>query len=197
MKTLVSYLAIIIAFSMIAVQAEAQTAYYIKSEKITVAGSSSLHDWVSDVTKVEWSGILKMENGKILEVSKVQVKIPVTSIKSNNSRLMDNKTYEAFNSDKNPTISYQMSGATLSGDLIKATGTLSMAGASKAISLNVKSRVLPGGDVQLTGSYTLNMRDYKMAPPTAMMGTIKVGEEVTVNFDLMLSPGQNLSNVKK
>ncbi len=182
---------------MIIGQAEAQTSYYIKSEKITVAGSSSLHDWVSEVTKVEWSGILKMENGKLLEVSKVQVKIPVTSIKSDNGRIMDNKTYDAFNSDKYPTISYQMAEATLSGDLIKATGTLSMAGASKVISLNVKSRVLSGGDVQLTGSYTLNMRDYKMAPPTAVMGTIKVGEEVTVNFDLMLSPGQDISKIKK
>jgi hypothetical protein len=37
------------------------------------------------------------------------------------------------------------------------------------------------------------MRDYKMTPPTAVMGTIKVGEEVTINFDLTLSPGQGIS----
>ncbi|MEP2668496.1 MAG: YceI family protein [Cyclobacteriaceae bacterium] len=193
MKKLVIFLASTIAFSIFIHAAEAQTSYHIKSEKVTVAGSSSLHDWVSEVTKVEWSGMLKVENGKLVEVSKVYVRIPVTSIKSDNGRIMDGKTYDAFNSEKYPTITYQMSEATLSGDVIKATGTLSMAGATKVISLDVKSSVLSTGDVQMTGSYTLNMRDYKMTPPTAVMGTIKVGEEVTINFGLTLSPGQGIS----
>ncbi len=197
MKTLVSYLAVIIAFSMIAGQAEAQTSYNIKSEKITVAGSSSLHDWVSEVTKVEWSGVMKVENRKLIEISKVYVRIPVTAIKSDKGRIMDNKTYEAFDDKKHPTISYQMSGATISGDVIKATGTLSMAGASKPIEMDVKYKMMTNGDVQLIGSYTMNMRDYKMEPPTAVMGTIRVGEEITVNFDLMVSPGKDISQTKK
>lgn len=172
---------------------QAQTPYHLKSEKITIAGSSSLHDWVSEVTTVEWSGSLKLVDGQLTDVASVRVKIPVTSIKSDNGRIMDGKTYDAFNSEKYPTITYQMSEATLSGDVIKATGTLTMAGASKVISLDVKASVISAGDVQLTGSYTLNMRDYKMTPPTAVMGTIKVGEEVTINFDLTLSPGQGIS----
>jgi polyisoprenoid-binding protein YceI len=193
MKTPIISLLLIITNLMVIDPVQAQTPYHIKSEKITVAGSSSLHDWVSDVTKVEWSGSLKLTDGKLMEVVSVRVKIPVTSIKSDNGRIMDGKTYDAFNSEKYPTITYQMSEATLTGDVIKATGTLSMAGASKVISLDVKSIVLSTGDVQLTGSYTLNMRDYKMTPPTAVMGTIKVGEEVTINFDLTLSPGQGIS----
>ncbi|MBX2942870.1 MAG: YceI family protein [Cyclobacteriaceae bacterium] len=197
MKTLVSYLAFIFAFAIIIDRAEAQTSYNIKSEKITVAGSSSLHDWVSEVTKVEWSGVMKVENRKLVEVSKAHIKIPVIAIKSDKGRIMDNKTYEAFNDKKYPTISYQMSGATLSGDVIKATGILSMAGASRSIEMNVKYKMMTNEDIQLIGSYTLNMKDYKMEPPTAVMGTIKVGEEVTVSFDLMLSPGQDISQIKK
>jgi hypothetical protein len=34
------------------------------------------------------------------------------------------------------------------------------------------------------------MKDYKMDPPTAVMGTIKVGPEVTVNFDLTVTPSK-------
>lgn len=188
MKMLVGYLTFIIAFA-INIHAEAQTSYYIKSEKITVAGSSNLHDWVSEVTDMEWSGLMKVENRKLTGVSKVYVKIPVTAIKSDKGRIMNNKTYEAFNDKKYPTISYQMSGATVSGDVIKATGTLSMAGTSKPIEMDVKYKTMTNGDIQLIGSYTINMKDYKMDPPTAVMGTIRVGEEVTVNFDLMLSPG--------
>ncbi|MCB0493622.1 MAG: YceI family protein [Cyclobacteriaceae bacterium] len=193
MKKPIISLLLIITFLMVIDPVQAQTPYHIKSEKITVAGSSSLHDWVSEVTTVEWSGSLKLVDGQLTDVASVRVKIPVTSIKSDNGRIMDGKTYDAFNSEKYPTITYQMSEATLSGDVIKATGTLTMAGASKVISLDVKASVISAGDVQLTGSYTLNMRDYKMTPPTAVMGTIKVGEEVTINFDLTLSPGQGIS----
>jgi hypothetical protein len=42
-------------------------------------------------------------------------------------------------------------------------------------------------DIKFSGSYTLKMTDFKMSPPTAMMGTIKVGNEVTIKFDLTLS----------
>ncbi|MEZ4944926.1 MAG: YceI family protein [Cyclobacteriaceae bacterium] len=193
MKKPIISLLLIITFLMVIDPVQAQTPYHLKSEKITIAGSSSLHDWVSEVTTVEWSGSLKLVDGQLTDVASVRVKIPVTSIKSDNGRIMDGKTYDAFNSEKYPTITYQMSEATLSGDVIKATGTLTMAGASKVISLDVKASVISAGDVQLTGSYTLNMRDYKMTPPTAVMGTIKVGEEVTINFDLTLSPGQGIS----
>ena len=191
MKTL-THLMLAVAFLMSAGQAGAQTPYHLKSKKITVAGTSSLHDWKSEVTQAEWSGLLTMEDGRLTEVANVRVKIPVASIKSDNGRIMDNKTYGAFNSEKHPIITYQMLGATVGANVINARGTLSMAGAAKVVSFNVGTRVLSNGDVQLTGAYTLNMRDYKMEPPTAVMGTIKVGEEVTVNFDLVLAPGKGL-----
>jgi hypothetical protein len=50
---------------------------------------------------------------------------------------------------------------------------------------------LANGDVQIIGSRKLNMKDFNMVPPTAMMGTIKVGEEVTVNFNLTLTNSSN------
>ena len=169
----------------------AQTPYYLKSDKVTVSGTSTLHDWVSEVTKVEWSGNLLLEDNKIKEVSGVKVRIPVKSIKSEKGRIMDSKTYEAFDSDKNPFIIYTLSAAKVSGSTtdftINSTGTLSMAGTSRTIEMPVKAKVFGNGDVQLKGSYKMNLRDFKMEPPTAIMGTIKVGEELTIDFDLTIS----------
>ena len=157
----------------------AQTPYYLKSDKVTVSGTSTLHDWVSEVTKVEWSGNLLLEDNKIKEVSGVKVRIPVKSIKSEKGRIMDSKTYEAFDSDKNPFIIYTLSAAKVSGSTtdftINSTGTLSMAGTSRTIEMPVKAKVFGNGDVQLKGSYKMNLRDFKMEHPTAIMGTIKVG----------------------
>ena len=189
-------IAISFCFVILVGNLEAQVPYYLKTSKMTVAGTSTLHDWVSDVTKMEWTGQLLVENNVISKVSSARVSIPVASIKSTKGKMMDSKTWEAFNYEKNPNIVFQLSGAVVNPNQIQATGTLSMAGASKPIQLTVKTKMLSNGEVQLTGSYKLNMKDYKMETPTAMMGTIKVGEEITVEFDLTISANNALSNSK-
>ena len=34
------------------------------------------------------------------------------------------------------------------------------------------------------GELTLKMSDYEISPPTALMGTIKTGDEVTIRFSI-------------
>lgn len=198
MKKLINKVTIFCFFLGSVASVNGQTAYYLKSDKVTVSGTSTLHDWVSEVTKVEWNGNFVVEGNKIVEVSGVKVRIPVTSIKSEKGRIMDSKTYEAFDSDKNPFVTYTLSAAKIAGTstdfTINSTGTLSMAGASRTIEMPVKAKMLSNGDIQLKGSHKMNMRDYKMEPPTAIMGTIKVGEELTIDFDLTLSTNKTLSN---
>ena len=167
---------------------QAQKSYTIKSHKVSVDGTSTLHDWSSEVTKVDWSGQLTVEGTSVKAVQNVTVIIPVTSIKSEKGGMMDDKTYEAFNHEKNPNISFKLTSATVTGANIKANGTLTMAGVTKPIVMNVEAKVLADGSVRLTGSQPLNMKDYKMIPPKAVMGTIKVGEKVTFLFDLTLTP---------
>lgn len=174
----------------------AQTAYSVKEYKITVQGSSTLHEWESDVTKAEANATITLQSNQLTDIKNVTVKIPVTSIKSTKGKMMDSKTYEAFNADKNPSIQYKLTSAKITasgaGYTLVANGTLTMAGTSKPIELTAKGKVLANGDVQITGSKKLNMKDFNMEPPTAMMGTIKVGEEVTVNFNLTLTNSSNL-----
>jgi polyisoprenoid-binding protein YceI len=173
----------------------AQAPYIAKQAKMTVSGTSTLHEWESEVTKVEWTGTLKVTGNTLTEVKDVLVKIPVTSIKSTKGKIMDNKTYEAFNHEKYPTIQYKLTSAKVTGAgsdyTITATGNLSMAGATKPIEMVVKAKVQPNGEVILTASKKLNMKDFSMETPTAMMGTIKVGEEVTVAFQLTLNTNDN------
>jgi hypothetical protein len=54
----------------------------------------------------------------------------------------------------------------------------------------LKYKILPNGDLQFSASKKIKMTEYKMEPPTAMMGTIKVGDEVTVNFDITVTPNK-------
>jgi polyisoprenoid-binding protein YceI len=183
------FLLLTILSLLLVTTAYGQTPSKLKAHKVTVDGTSSLHDWTSEATKVEWKGVVTVEGNKVKEIKDVTFTIPVKSIKSEKGKTMDNKTYEAFKSDKFPNVIYKLSQS--SGDaLIKATGTLTMAGATQTVTLDVNTKVLASGDVQFTGKQTLNMKDYKMDPPTAVMGTIKVGPEVTVNFDLTVTPSK-------
>lgn len=173
-----------------------QTAYKIKANKLNIAGTSSLHDWVSDATQLEWSGSFDVQDKKVVQVKDVRVKIPVKSIKSEKGSTMDEKTYEAFKSEKNPNITYVFQSAKISGSgpdfVLETIGALQMAGATKNIDMTVKAKVLANGDIQLTGSRKINMTEFGMKPPTAVLGTIKVGPEVTVNFDLTVTPTKQL-----
>jgi polyisoprenoid-binding protein YceI len=153
---------------------------------MTIDGTSSLHEWTSDVTKLEWAGSILVEGNAVKTIKDAIITIPVVSIKSTKGKTMDNKTYDAFNSDKNPAIIFKLTSITVTGTNVQATGSLTMNGNSNAIAMNLTAKVLPGGEVQITGTQKLNMRDFKMTPPKAMMGTIKVGEEATVKYDLTL-----------
>ncbi|HEV8515870.1 MAG TPA: YceI family protein, partial [Cyclobacteriaceae bacterium] len=69
-----------------------------------------------------------------------------------------------------------------------AVGNLTMAGETKPVTLEASGKLLPNGDIQIELSKTLNMTEYKMIPPTAMLGAIKVGEVVTVKLNIVLTP---------
>ncbi len=166
--------------------------FSLKSVNATISGTSTLHDWVSKVTVMEGKGSFQIRDNVLASIKDVEVKIRVTGIKSEEGNKMDNKTYEAFNSDKYPSIIYSFSNAVVNINdahivSIGTTGNLAMAGASKAVSLLASGKELPNGDLQLTVSKTIKMTDFNMEPPVMFLGTIKVGDEITVSFDFILS----------
>jgi polyisoprenoid-binding protein YceI len=164
---------------------KAQTLTIIpQSAAINIHGTSNLHDWDMKVTKV--TGDLVVNSSK--QITALVVKIPVTSIKSGKG-IMDNKTYDAFDAPKNPNIVFQLIEAsavkiTDKDAEITATGNLTMAGETRKISFKIIGKTTKTGDYQLKGSVPLKMTDFKMKPPTAMMGAMKTGDGVTIKFDV-------------
>ena len=165
----------------------------VKNYKMTVQGTSSLHDWESNVEKLECKGSIVVA-GNGLDIKDIVVKVPVASIKSTKGKMMDNKTYDAFNHKQNPNIIFTMTGKKVneSNLTIDVKGTVSMAGTTKPITLVLNYKVLANGEIQITGSKKIILADFKMKPPTAMMGTIKVGDEVVVGFDITLSTNNTI-----
>ncbi len=169
----------------------AQVAFTLKPTKAVIKGSSSLHDWESAITQMEGKGSFETKDDALVAVKDVVIKIAVKGIKSTEGKKMDNKTYETFNADKNPYITYTLSNAVVKVNAsnvvtMEAPGKLTMAGNTQSTPLSATGKKLPNGDLQLSFSKKLKMTDFKMEPPVMLLGTIKVGDEITVEFDFVL-----------
>jgi polyisoprenoid-binding protein YceI len=156
------------------------------NSELSVSGTSTLHDWT--IVAEELSGKAKFEitDGTLLSVSELSIKVKTTEIKSGKSG-MDNNTFKALKSDKHPYITFALSaaGATKSGSkyVIKSAGNLSVAGVTKPVVFTATC-VLNANSVGCEGSYAMKMTDFDVEPPTAMFGTIKTGNEITIDFNV-------------
>ena len=166
----------------------------VRHYDVVVIGTSNLHDWESKVEQIECTAAFILLNNTLSDVKDVVVKIPVKSIRSTKGNIMDNKTWNAFHYEKYPLITFVATDRKInaSQNSIKVTGDLTMAGVTKQVEFTVNYKVLPDGDLQVSGSKKLRMTEFKMEPPTAMMGTIKVGDEITIAFQIVLTPNQTL-----
>jgi polyisoprenoid-binding protein YceI len=161
---------------------------------MTIYGTTNVHDFTSKVTQV--SGELVISNSK--QVQSLYINVPVKSIKSG-EKIMDKKTYETFNADKNSTISFHLLQATslkVTGQDIDVTltGNLTMAGVTRKISFRTTGKNIRTGVYQFKGSVPLKMTDFNMKPPTAMLGVMKVGDGIILKFDVSMAT-QNMASL--
>ena len=71
---------------------------------------------------------------------------------------------------------------------ITCNGSLSIAGTTQKIDLEVTGVVQPDNSIKCKGEKKIKMTDYKVDPPSFMMGTIKTGDEITISLDVHLAP---------
>jgi polyisoprenoid-binding protein YceI len=188
----ISKLTLLIALTISLVGAYAQEGYSVKDVEMKIEGTSTLHDWVSDVTKVKADAKLTFEGQRLKGIQSLYVSIPVKSIESTKGRIMDNKTYDALKSDRHPNITFKLKNATvtptgMNSVRVNATGALTIAGTTRTVQLVATGKAGSGNTITFSGSKKLLMSDYNMEQPTALMGTIETGNEVTIRYSLELS----------
>ena len=176
----------------------AQDSYEIITSHLSIAGTSNVHDWKSDATKVEAKGDIQLEATTLKSIKNLKVEVAVGGIKSTKGSMMDKKTWTALKKDEYPTITYvltKVNSLIKSGDSydIKTTGNLTIAGETRSIELTVKGKVASDGSLVFEGSKKLKMTDFKIDPPTALMGTMKTGDEITISFNVKLAKDAKLN----
>lgn len=193
MKQVLSRFIFILWVTLTATQVYSQTEYKVKSYDMEVAGTSNLHDWTAAVEKISGTMKVTAESGKALDIKDVDLIFDSKSLKGSKGSIMDSKIKDALKSEKFPTIQFklnQIGNTSFQGSTsqIKATGVLTVSGTSRSISITTTGKLLPNDEIEITGSSKLKMSDFKIDPPTAMLGTLKTADEVTVTFKLVFQP---------
>ena len=121
-------------------------------------------------------------------VTAVRVRVEAAKLECGNGTMNDHMR-KAIKLTDHPVIEFRLAGydVSRSGETVTGTlnGTLSLGGTQKPISIPAVGKS-EGEALRVTGSYPLKMSEYGLKPPTLMFGRIKVGETVTVKFDLLL-----------
>ena len=113
----------------------AQIKYHASYTSVSIAGTSTLHDWDMTSQKANCDIALNFDGVNITSLSSLVFTADAESLKSHHSG-MDKNAYKALNSDKYPEISFASSYANIRPNgtnsyLISAKGKLTIAGVSE------------------------------------------------------------------
>jgi hypothetical protein len=173
--------------------------------RVQLLGTSNLHDWTIKGAVIE--GYVDVNetcqlNPKVQELSgleqvmasvKTHAEIPISSLKSGHSG-MDKNTYKALKSAQYPRIIYNLDRISIRTQpqppkmtaTFDTTGRLSVAGATRTMPMTVTAEPLDDKQFQVSGEIAIKMTDFGITPPTALFGTLKTGDAVTIQFTWVL-----------
>jgi polyisoprenoid-binding protein YceI len=192
------------ALMAVAATAGAQSASAIRlrldpGSEVTIEGTSSMHAFHCKTNKI--MAYVDVDPGYTKDLTKiarpiasVKVNIVVRTLTCGNSQ-MDKNMYSTLDADKNPIIRYTMSGydildgsAKPAAFVAKTTGTLTISGQEKVINMKINAERLSDGKATAQGEEDVLMTDFGIKPPSFMFGTLKVGNEIKVKFNLKAGP---------
>lgn len=160
---------------------------------ISVSGTSTMHDWTMATTSMTGNAnILINDAGQLVSIDAISFSLPVANLQSKDKK-MDNNARDALKANQYPTINFQLTNATFTpiGNnrfSIKANGNLTIAGVTRGMSMDVTGVLNNNRSLSITGKKSFNMTDFDIKPPQFLLGTMKTGDKVTVDFNILLMP---------
>ena len=170
----------------------AQDVYRVADPDVKVLGTSNLHNWSMEAKEMSCSANFSFAAGSSQpqSLTALELSIPVHNLKSGESS-MDSRAYTAMKADKFGTITFASQSAVIAPGQknqfqIKSTGSITIAGVAQPVVLTATCQVNADGSIVCTGSTALKMTDYQIKPPSFMLGALKTGDALTLNFSLTL-----------
>ena len=174
---------------------EAQTSYKLSNSKevfMSLSGTTPLQDWKMSAHGIQGDAqmVLSDEN-QLLGIEALTFTLPVRNLKGD-KQAMDEDAYHALKADRYKEIIFKLSSANVESKgenlyLIKALGSLTVAGVTRALTLTMHSKISHDGSISFTGSEALQMSDYQVERPSLLFGVIRAGDKMTLTYTLIFS----------
>jgi polyisoprenoid-binding protein YceI len=190
--------AVLTAFGLIPAIAMTSAQYQpvlLSDSRLWVSGTSTVRSFECKATSVDATieAASPAVSSEVMSgqkaVQTVIIAIPAAKLDCANGT-MNEHMFKAIKSKDNPVIEFRLASYDMAkgADAMngKLTGTLSLGGVQKEITIDAAATALPNGALRVVGAEELLLSDYGLKAPSLMMGAMKVGNKVTVRFDLQL-----------
>lgn len=174
----------------------------LEESKLWIEGSSNVNqfecqaeEYVGEATLPETESYESSPIATTDELLSIKIDIQVDSIECG-KRKMNQDLQKALKAEQFPEITFLFQEANVLREpediaeafQLEVLGWLTVAGTTKEIRFITEAYYTGQSRVRARGGTTINMTDFGVQPPTALMGLIRANEELTVNFDLIAEP---------
>lgn len=179
----------------------AQSNYNLASDKnpsIQVSGKSNMHDWKLTSAKMESHGEFKFDSqNNLTTLTSFSFNVAARTLKSGKG-IMDTRTYKVMKADAFPKIFYKLTNAIITKNqkntyTVKSTGELTIAGESRPVTIDLDVVVNADNTITCSGTEKIKLTDFKLTPPTFMLGAMKVYNDLSIQFNLQYKKSNSLT----
>lgn len=165
--------------------APARYTFGADQSSMTISGTSSLHDWHCEAEDLAgWVETVDATSATPV-AQRGEVSVTISDIECGKG-LMNKKLRDALSADDHPSVLFVADSITTEGSAWTVTGTLSLGGNQFKIMVPLEGS-FADGKTRMEGSVEMSLATLNVKPPTALLGTIKTGDLVTVAFNVVAS----------
>ena len=156
----------------------------------TVSGTSTIRGWTcaarGALNVTPGTGGAQPVPGFANGVQSATITVPLTAFKCPNEE-MTQHLLQAMKADKFSEIIYRLERYDMTGAQAHATGTLTITGVTQPITFPVTLKTSAQG-VLVEGNTKLDMTTFGVEPPVVMLGMLKVGPQIRIEFKGQVAP---------
>jgi len=148
----------------------------------TISGTSTIRGWTCNakgtmaVTRGSGAAAPGFPNG----VQTAIVTVPLKEFRCPEDEMTQHLN-DAMKSDKFSEVVFRLQKYTMAGTQVTASGTLTVTGVTQPVEVPIALKESPQG-VELSGSTRLDMTKFGVDPPVVMLGMLKVGPQIRLEF---------------
>lgn len=180
------FLAFLLLFSSIYTLKAQDSKVVLSESKLTVLGTSNVHDWEIEAKAMSGKSHPTIVGGVLKGIKSLDFAVEVEQLVSGRKG-MDANTLKALKSKTYKNIHFKLvnvaktTTTSTNNYSLETQGDLTVSGVTKRINQIFLVKV-QGSKTIFSGKTKIDMTQYNIKPPKALMGAIKTGAAVIVDF---------------